>query len=170
MEARRRTLIGAGIGAGAGLLLVLWVAASEGGSFDPAAAVIVPVGLAALGAGIVAWVEGGKPFYLRQWVPLPPEAVHRHVTRWFASGGWTMQGGTDQALAFTRGGFADPNAGCLLLLGALPFLLLARPQQTLTLQTTRVPDGTELEIVVSPRAGGGQAAAARFFNSLHDLV
>ena len=174
MDARRRTLIGAGIGAGAGLLLVLLVGASQGGSFDPVAVVIVPIGLAALGADLVASVEGGRPFHLRQWVPLPAEEIRRHATRWYAVSGWTAHGGDPDALSFTRRIGPNVAVGLLLLffdvVPGLLYLLLAGGELTTTLLTTPAPGGTEIEIIVNRRSDGGQAAAARFFNSLHDLI
>ncbi len=167
-------LFGAGIGAGAGLLLVLLVGASQGGSFEPVAVVIVPVGLAALGVGIVASVEGGRPFHLRQWVPLPAEEIRRHATRWYAMGGWTAHGGDRDALSFTRRIGPNVVVGLLLLVfGVVPgllYFLFAGSELTRTLLTTPAPGGTELEIIVNRRSDGGQAAAARFFNSLHEFV
>ena len=173
MAARRRTLIGAGIGAGAGLLLVLLVGASHGGSIEPAVAVLVPVGLAALGAGLVASVEGSRPFHLRQWVPLPAEEIRRHATRWYAVSGWTAHGGDPDALSFTRRIRPNVAVGLLLLVfGVVPGLLyfLLAGELTTTLLMTPAPGGTDLEIIVNRRSDGGQAAAARFFNSLHDLI
>lgn len=169
MEYRRRLPVGAVVGASLGVLLVLLLAdnAREGGI--PAAVLDFPIGLGALGAAAVSWYAQGKRFGLHQRVPVVPKQVRQHATGWHVASGWTLQGGTPDALAFTRGGRSDPNARCLLLLGPLPFLLMSRPRQTLTIQVWPGTNGSEVEIIVSPRGSGGQASAVRFFTSFHSL-
>jgi hypothetical protein len=107
-------------------------------------------------------------------VPLPAVDVRRHPARWYVASGWTFHGGERDALSVTR--WVSPNVAVallLLLIGIIPgllYLLLAGGQLTTTMLMTPVPDGTELEIIVNRCGDGGQATAARVFNSLHDLV
>lgn len=169
MAYRRRLLFGALVGASLGLLLLFSIASTNPNGVGSAVALLLPIGRALFGAAAVSSYEGSKPFHLQEWVPLTPGKIRHHATRWYASAGWTMTGGTNDALSFTRGGLSDPNAGCLLLLGFLPFLLMAQPRQITTIQTMPTEDGTLLEIVVSSCGAGGRATAARFFNSLHHL-
>lgn len=173
MDARRRLLLGTLVGAAIGLLVVLWATASSPG---PGAAVLVPTVSAAVGFGIVASYEGGKTYHLRESVPLSAAEIRRYAARWYAAEGRTLQGSDADAIAFTReSGPSSDDAGCLPLLGglaALLYLLSARERQTATLLTTPVPDadGTEIEIIVSSRGGGGQSSADRFLTSLHQLA
>jgi hypothetical protein len=100
--------------------------------------------------------------------------IEEHALRLFASAGWTLTGSRSGALAFTRR--VGPDFGPTLLLflvGVLPrliYLWLGGLALTATLLTTPAPGATRLDLVVGPRAGGGQSAGVRFFNSLRDLV
>ncbi len=82
--------------------------------------------------------------------------------------------GDRDALSFTRRIGPNVVVGLLLLVfGVVPgllYFLFAGSELTTTLLTIPAPGGTELEIIVNRRSDGGQAAAARFFNSLHELV
>ena len=174
MDERQQVMLGALIGASIGLLLVMLIASQGSASANPAAVIILPLLFAALGFGVVISYLGGQPYVLHEWVPLPPGEIQRHAIRWYAVRGWTMQGSEAGVLTFTRGmAPAAGDGGCLLLLAGLPgllYLMLARPQQTTTILTTPAPGGTNLELFVNARSGGGQGAAVQFFNSLHDLA
>jgi hypothetical protein len=136
--------------------------------------IFVPVVLLIIGLGVSGGLVGDQPYRIEQSVPLPQTTIEAHAVRWFAGAGWTLAASRAGALAFTRR--VGPDFGPTLLLfplGVLPGLLylpLGGRTLTATPLTTPEPDGTRLEIVVNTRAGGGQAAAVRFFNSLHGLV
>jgi hypothetical protein len=177
MQDARRALIGGAIAGIVGLAIgiVLDLSATTTSSdVDLFLLVVFPLLLAAVGFASVAAVEGGRPYHLRQWVPLAPEDILHHAARWFPSGRWTLAGSSPEMVSFTR--HKEPEFGLVLVLflvgivPALLYLLLGGRSQSLTVLASRVPDGTDLEIIVSSKDGGGRPAANRFFNSLHDLV
>lgn len=176
---RRSWLIGAGIAVGA-VALLLYLSDGRrvlgGIGWQEFLIVLLLVGAVPLLILLVANFGGGaRPYILRQWAPLPPERIRTHAVRWYAEEGWTLTGGGEAgALAFRRRPPPDTGLAILLFfLGVVPlliYLLLGGREQTTTIIPTPVPDGTDLEIVVSAKGGGGQASAERFFNSLHDLL
>jgi hypothetical protein len=172
----RRALIGGAIAGIVGLAIGILLDLSASNTSDPDVffLVVFPLLLAAIGFAIVAVVEGGRPYHLQQWVPLFPQDILHHAARWFPSGRWTLVGSSPGMVSFTRR--KEPEIGLVLvlfLIGVVPallYLLLGGRTQSLTVLTEPAPDGTDLEIIVSSKDGGGRPAANRFFNSLHDLV
>lgn len=104
----------------------------------------------------------------------PPIEIRLHATRGSAASGWTPNANQPAALSFGRRTPPNPLPTVLpFLFGIVPgllYLLLGSRTQTAAVVTTPLPDGTQLEIVVSSRDSGGQASAVAFVNSLHQLV
>jgi len=172
----RNLVLGALVGGGIGLLIVLW-----NGLTPPAAPstllILLPAAFALLGFAAVAGFQGSQPYVFRQVVPVSPAELHRHALRWYAAAGWTLAAAVDGrsgALAFTRHSAPDPLLALVLLVfGILPgvlYLLVGGRTVTTTILIRPAPGGAELEIIASVRADGGQAAAVRFVRSLHRSV
>lgn len=174
MGVTRRASIGAGVGASIGLLLLIWsaIATSSWAGFLPL--LLFALLLTVVGYLLVLAVEGGRPFLLHEWVPLPAEEIRLHATRWYAATGWTLNASQPAALSFSRRPPPNPLLAILLFVfGIVPgllYLLLGSRTQTAAVVTSPVPDGTRLELVVSSRDNGGRSSAVAFFNSLHQLV
>lgn len=174
MGPMRRAAIGAGMGASIGILLVAWSEAATASGEGVLPLLVLTVVLAAFGFVVPLAVEGGRPFLLHQWVPIPPDEILLHATRWYAATGWTSNAAQPAALSFSRctPPFL-PLAVLLLVFGIVPgllYLFLGSGTQTAAIVNDPLPDGTRLEIVVSSRDRGGQSSAVAFFNSLHQLV
>lgn len=163
---------------GVGLLLLLTDDAGQLGGIGWQEMVIVLLIVGAVPLLLLVMTAlgpGSGPYQLRQWVPLPPDRIRAHALRWYAAEGWAMTGGGDtDALAFRRR--PPPNtavAVLLFFLGIVPlivYLLIGGREQTTTIIASPLPDGSDLELFVTPQGSGGRASATRFFNSLHDLA
>lgn len=173
-------IIGAGVAVGAvGLLLALGDGrrGQLGGiGWQEFVVVLLLVGAVPLLVLLVANLgPGSRPYILRQWAPLPPARIRAHAVRWYAAEGWTLTDGSEAgALAFRRRPAPETGVAVLLFfLGVVPlliYLLVGGREQTTTIIPTPLPDGTDLEIIVGAKGGGGRESAERFFTSLHDLV
>ena len=170
VPSRLNPVLLAGIGASLAVIMPLVVTTDVGWQ-----EILIVVGLLALAPFVASLVGGGGgPYVLRRWVPLPPAAIRGRAVRSYAADGWTPTSDHADALAFTRRPGANPGVALLLfLLGLVPgllYLLIGGRTQTTTILTTAAPDATALEIIATPSGTSAQAAAIRFFNSLHELA
>lgn len=171
MELSQRVTRGAAIGAIAGFVIVAVLTVGSPGS-TIAGTLWLPLVLAAAGALLVISTEGAQPYHINEWTPLPAAAIRRHAIRSFALNGWMLRSDDGRVLSFSRNTLNLQDLGCLVLVsGLLAFIyLLGRTNLSATIVLSPVPDGTEVEIIVNTRGGGGQVAAVGFFNSLHQLT
>lgn len=176
MTASRRLVLSGLIGAAIGLLVILWLV--RVGSRFEFGALWIPLALAMLGVGLVSVVAGGRPVLLARLVPVGSSELREHAIRFYATAGWTLTtadtASRSGVLAFVRRIGPDPFTRVVfLLLGVFPGLLyhlFAGRSVTTTIVTRTLPDGTELEIVASARADGGERAVFAFSHSPRGLT
>lgn len=145
---------------------------------DTPTSVWVALMLAAIGslvglALVLIWTES-RAFHLRRQVPLTVTEVYDHAEQWFGRAPWTLARNDGRELVFWRR--TEPViivVIVLLLFGVIPGILYyfwARGTQTIHIAVRPISGGSNLEIMVQPRAADSRKRVVDFYNSLHDLL